>query len=541
MQDIPVVETAMAKLGAAEPVVQHFRHIVLWPLQLLPDDKYDGELSCGDELLRAAPDLWAEHEDEFGTAAGEFQERHYREFVSFLPHVQRFLYGDAPGPVRNLGYGAAPLRSYRRKDVTHVRLTLRAGTAPITLKVPHIDVCTFYDVDALVMACELQAENLPLSVAQEIIYRFGRAYPSGWTETGEPLHCAEKVEWLDRNGNVLSTSDYNDRQKYQDLTGWRRAPRIAQHWQFILSPLAPYASDRKANLRFRQIEYYRMPAMSYLVVEDMSQLTDADYQRLALGTAPGERNTQPYAEGFPQDFTKRYCYDRHYSKTPREGVPRQRYLSGGHAFTMIVERAGHGSNDNERGALGQFRHQYFLLFLIAHFHKAALLMLSDRLVAATKHLQPAKFREINTFRRETYRLQEAFMRFTHRYWFTEISDQPQTRDLFALTRGHLGTATLYNEVRGEIFDMVTYLDSDLLRRQTGSMHRLTVVTVLGLIGTTVTGFLGMNLIAAADAPLATKVWYFGIVTAVVSLLTLATIIVSRWISNMFDKMSGDGR
>ena len=38
------------------------------------------------------------------------------------------------------------------------------------------------------------------------------------------------------------------------------------------------------------------------------------------------------------------------------------------------------STTRERRLLAQFRHQYFLLFLIAHFHKAALLMLSDRLV-----------------------------------------------------------------------------------------------------------------------------------------------------------------
>jgi hypothetical protein len=33
--------------------------------------------------------------------------------------------------------------------------------------------------------------------------------------------------------------------------------------------------------------------------------------------------------------------------------------------------------DRERGVLAQFRHQHFLLFLIAHFQKAALLMFSS--------------------------------------------------------------------------------------------------------------------------------------------------------------------
>jgi Mg2+ and Co2+ transporter CorA len=41
---------------------------------------------------------------------------------------------------------------------------------------------------------------------------------------------------------------------------------------------------------------------------------------------------------------------------------------------------------------------------------------------------------------------------------------------------------------------------DTLRRQANTVVRLTVVTTFGLIGTVVTGFLGMNLLALADAP-----------------------------------------
>ena len=49
--------------------------------------------------------------------------------------------------------------------------------------------------------------------------------------------------------------------------------------------------------------------------------------------------------------------------------------------------------------------------------------------------------------------------------------------------------------------MNAYLDADSLRRQANTVVRLTVVTILGLIGTITTGFLGMNLLADADAPL----------------------------------------
>ena len=40
------------------------------------------------------------------------------------------------------------------------------------------------------------------------------------------------------------------------------------------------------------------------------------------------------------------------------------------------------------------------------------------------------------------------------------------------------------------------------------MVRLTVVTIFGLIGTVTTGFLGMNLLAEADAPMSRRLLLF---------------------------------
>jgi hypothetical protein len=52
-----------------------------------------------------------------------------------------------------------------------------------------------------------------------------------------------------------------------------------------------------------------------------------------------------------------------------------------------------------------------------------------------------------------------------------------------------------------MLDMNGYLDSDALRRQANTIHRLTVVTIVGMIGTVATGYLGMNLVDAAAEPL----------------------------------------
>lgn len=85
--------------------------------------------------------------------------------------------------------------------------------------------------------------------------------------------------------------------------------------------------------------------------------------------------------------------------------------------------------------------------------------------------------------------------------------------------------------------MSQYLDSDTQRRQSNTVARLTVVTTFGLIGTVVTGFLGMNLLAEANAPFRTKLGYFFGVMAVAATLTLFTVAKSKPLSDFLEALS----
>ena len=57
-----------------------------------------------------------------------------------------------------------------------------------------------------------------------------------------------------------------------------------------------------------------------------------------------------------------------------------------------------------------------LIFLIARFQKAALLMLSDQLVEASKGLNVPRPSSGKRFKRSIRSSFEGFLRFTHRYW-----------------------------------------------------------------------------------------------------------------------------
>jgi hypothetical protein len=534
---------------APRPQVRHMRQALLWPLRLMlaPEARASGRSPW--QLLADQGDAspWREVVDEFTGAAGSFQERHYNEFVTFLPYVQRFLYGEgrAQRAADASGHdeGGAPMRVFRRRDIATARLRARPRAQPVDLSVVHIDLYFFFDVDVVLLNVELSASDLPLPTAQEVLYRFGRGYPAGWDAEGQPLHGMAEVQWLDASGRVLSASDTQDRDAFLSHVAEHRAPRIAAHWAHVLRPLVPHHSTEPGALRFRQIEYYRMPMMAYLALDDPRALSRADFVRLGLVTGAGSHDQGaadgglPYAEQHVADFEARFCYDRFWSDAG--AAPNTRYLCSGHALVVVGSAASPFFACADRGVLAQFRHQHFVLFLIVHFQKAALLMFSDRLADALRRLDIARPESVRQFKRSIRSSFEAFLRFTHRYWFHEISEQAQVRALFQMCSRHLGLDPLYAEVKERIGEMNDYLDADSLRRQANTVVRLTVVTILGLIGTITTGFLGMNLIAEADAPMTRRLVIFAMVFIVTLLLTAYTINKSKGLSDFLDALSDD--
>lgn len=111
------------------------------------------------------------------------------------------------------------------------------------------------------------------------------------------------------------------------------------------------------------------------------------------------------------------------------------------------------------------------------------------------------------------------------------------RSLLRLCTDRLATDVLYAEVKERVAEMNGYLDADSLRRQANTVVRLTVVTILGLIGTVTTGFLGMNLLAEADASSARKLLIFGVTFVGTTALTFYTLARSTDLSTFLEAIS----
>src|SRR6059036_2927294 len=108
-------------------LVRHFRQILLWPLQLQPIRSGAQIQEPWDILKRAsANNPWSESRDEFSCDPAQFQERHYSEFVTFLPYVRSFLYGEGKA-ASAMAAMESPIRVFRRTDVAKVRMHAHLG------------------------------------------------------------------------------------------------------------------------------------------------------------------------------------------------------------------------------------------------------------------------------------------------------------------------------------------------------------------------------------------------------------------------------
>jgi hypothetical protein len=254
------IEGAVQATARRTKTVRHFRQILLWPLQLIPLQE-GAQIQNHWQLLagRGPENPWRELLDEFGDP-DQFQERHYNEFVAFLPQVRRFLYGQGLGRRVATSYGDSPIRVYRRQDIAAVRMSFAADRPPVRFEVAHVDLYFFYDSDVVMLAFEIYADDLPFDTAQEAIFRFGRAYPGSWDQHGRAHNCLVRAEWLSADDTVLAESDYERREKYLSFTCRHRAPAVASHWAFLFRPLVLHHSDEKGLIRFRQIEHYLLPA-----------------------------------------------------------------------------------------------------------------------------------------------------------------------------------------------------------------------------------------------------------------------------------------
>jgi len=87
--------------------------------------------------------------------------------------------------------------------------------------------------------------------------------------------------------------------------------------------------------------------------------------------------------------------------------------------------------------------------------------------------------------------------------------------------------------------MSHYLDSDSQRRQSNTVVRLTVITILGLIATVTTGYFGMNIIAFGEGSLTERALHGLIASVVFIALVLFAVARSKRLSDFLEALSDE--
>jgi hypothetical protein len=146
---------------------------------------------------------------------------------------------------------------------------------------------------------------------------------------------------------------------------------------------------------------------------------------------------------------------------------------------------------------------------------------------------------VRLFKHNVREALELFLRFNHRYWFHEISNQMLAADIYKRWSHQLGSDALYAEVREEARDINEYLDADRTRRSSDNAQRLTVVSACGMVGTVATGFLGMNLFSHSDLGTWEKSAIFLVVFIPTIALTAYTVLISRRLATFMEALASE--
>lgn len=480
-----------------------FRQILIWPLSLSEEwreanaDKDARKLAA--DALKASNGIWTEVEhnnldvdppDEFET----FKTKAYRygEYVYFHQFVQSFLYRGAATE--------RAIRVFARTGINWLRIgsghESGADAGAVFLCVERINLYLF-ETGSAALVVELVAPDverrppwlpsphsqLKLRQAMTLSDHLRRTFPpyfkfvSPPERTDNPAEASESakipvpglmeedVQWLDGRGEevivrankweTIATDVANHKQNHTP---------VSNDWLELIRPLQidGYQSE-SANAQpvWRHVVDDRMPTMHFIKVRWPEAIPEGDMMRLCFCDGTGQMPF-PASESFLRKDWHLHTYDRFWGSGYST-----RFLCSGYNFTIVCKTGDLIAEPLEQ----HFRRHYFRIGLILQFQYAVLLAFSSRVSRAVEIYQEKKDR--TAFRHAVRSLREDLLNFTHRFWFTGVSNQLQAREIYEWWRGRLGVQTIYDEVMEEAERAYEFQLAEEQREQTRQQEKQT--------------------------------------------------------------------
>ncbi len=473
---------------------------------------------------------WKELRTEFPSVNGDHRLTEYSEWVFFHPFIRSFLY-DSKNDRKQHGpnpYGGKSVRILLREEMDDATLSVDYysdgdGLQTVTLPIRDIQLYLF-DTGIGVLAIRMTRDLSPVQPAltlkqvldvQDKVRRLYAPYFDQLNDSGKTIagHCADsltlnrpKAEQPQSQVVIAGFGTHSDSEG-KDAEGRKLVeehikfvqqqcePFTNQIWRELLLPMKPRAiltelQDQDSDAVSPQLTYEhilddRMPLLSYLAVDDPRRISEADWIRLAVVDDSGDSDKYPYSPGFlpKNNPLEGFAYDRfwampkdQYGNLTFQGT---RWLCCGYGFSAV----GHANDarfftHETSGARAHVRYHYFKLNLIAHFHRASLLVFKKRLADAVEELQQSKVcseQRLKQFEQEISGIQLDLLAFRNMYWFTEISNQIQPQELFDMQSKHLRNRELFQTVFEESEKASAFLVSLQGQEQTELAARFNVI------------------------------------------------------------------
>jgi len=378
------------------------------------------------------------------------------------------------------------------------------------------------NIGMLVLHLKNSGKSLELKTAQACLDQLRRLYPPylGYGDDQKLFggHYPVSVTLIDKNNVPLASFSVGNLERLREQAAGfegtnglielssnnkkRHSHLWAAHWTYLLEP---FSTDIDAppyrDFLARQLGDDRAALASLISIQtegndDITQLDSGNLKRLCFADAPGN-DRSPYSERFLTDerFFNEYCYTRFWYNTEESSDKPSLIMNSGYAFCWLGDASDGDFFANPRdGAPVTFRHIYAPMAIIAHFQKAFLLVIANKLTDLTPYDDNGKPVKINTD--DFQQLKLDMIAFTQTYWFSEISPQEQGIELFEMWRKKLRLQIIHEDIRQQINDIVEYNDTEATAKLNRGIWLLTICAILLGIMSLATGILGMNTFAA---------------------------------------------
>jgi len=410
--------------------VTTFHHTLVWPLLLVgPGNNADTEAI--EPFIAALTEAgWIETA---ATDCTRVEDDHdYDEIVYFHPFVRDFLFGDGETPQRD-----RLLRRLKRADIKSIKVGLSAGEE-VTLDVKRAEI-RLIRPRVLILVLELARPadvRLRFDQVLDLQNRLRRVFPPFFENEAFQGEALASFQW---GGLATPTGLKLDstREEFTKPVLVGSEPPIYAHWQALFGPvLKPLSSAKDRHTRdglfLQQIVDDRMPAMSYIAVDQPELLSEDLLDNLPAFDSAGFDYDPEFRARLRDGL--RYTRFRHWGTT---------YFCNGTSFTVLT------STKAPPYLLKHFQRHYLHLGVIAHYQHSALLYFQDQFAERCREMAGVKNDEEfldPTWRKKVRVLLQRFLKFRTRSYFTEVSNQIQGKDLFALWTTQLGTAKLFESV-----------------------------------------------------------------------------------------------